>query len=52
MNYSLDAGPLMTYLNNETGAEQTKDVLTEPGSPCYMHFMNLCEIYYLLFDNP
>ena len=49
MNYSLDAGPLMAYLNNETGAEQTENVLTEPESLCYMHFMNLCEIYYLYY---
>ncbi len=49
MNYSLDAGPLIAYLNNETGAGQTEDVLTEPGSRCHIHFMNLCEIYYLYY---
>ena len=39
----------MAYLNNEIGADRTEDVLTEPGSHCYVHFLNLCEIYYLYY---
>ncbi len=39
----------MAYLNNETGAERTEEILTEPGSICFVHFMNLSEIYYLYY---
>lgn len=49
MRYSLDAGPIIAFLNNETGAEKTEDALTQPGSVCYIHFLNLCEIYYLYY---
>lgn len=39
----------MAYLNDEAGADRTLEALTEPGSVCYVHFMNLCEIYYLYY---
>ena len=49
MNYVLDAGPMIAYLNNELGADSVEDVLTEPGSTCYAHVYNLCEVYYLYY---
>jgi len=47
VNYALDAGPMMAFLNGEPGAEVVEDLLTEPESACYAHAYNLCEIYYL-----
>ena len=49
MIYVLDAGPMMAFLNNEPGVDVVEDVLTEPGSTCYAHAYNLCEIYYLYY---
>lgn len=47
MNYALDAGPMIAFLDNEPGAEVVEDVLTEPGSRCYAHIFNLAEVYYI-----
>ena len=47
MIYVLDAGPMIALLSGEPGSEVTEDVLTEPGSTCYAHFINLAEVYYI-----
>ena len=49
MNYVLDAGPMIAFLDDEPGAEIVEQVLTEPGSTCYAHIFNLTEIYYVYF---
>jgi PIN domain nuclease of toxin-antitoxin system len=49
VNYVLDAGPLIAFLDNEPGADVVEHVLTEPGSICYAHIFNLSEIYYIYF---
>lgn len=49
MNYVLDAGPMMAFLNNEPGVDVVEEVLTEPGATCYAHVFNLCEVYYLYY---
>ena len=49
MNYVLDAGPMIAFLDDEPGAEVVEQVLTEPGSTCYAHIFNLTEIYYIYF---
>ncbi len=49
MNYALDAGAMVALLDGETGADIVEDVLTEPGSTCYVHFVNFAEVYYLYF---
>lgn len=49
MNYALDAGPMIAFLDNEPGADVVEEVLTEPNSVCYAHILNLSEIYYLYF---
>lgn len=49
MNYILDADPMIAFLNNEQGADVVEDLLTEPGSTCYAHAYNLCEVYYLYY---
>ena len=49
MNYALDAGAMIAFLENEPGVEVVVEALTEPGSHCYAHLINLAEIYYLYF---
>ncbi len=49
MNYVLDAGAMIAFLDDESGAEVVEDVLTEPGSTCYAHILNLAEVYYTRF---
>jgi PIN domain nuclease of toxin-antitoxin system len=49
VNYALDAGPMIAFLDDEPGAEVVEDLLTEPGSTCSAHFFNLTEIYYIYF---
>ena len=49
MNYALDAGVMIAFLDNEPGAEVVEDVLTEPGSVCYAHVFNLAEVYYIYY---
>ena len=52
MNYVLDAGPLIAFLDDEPGAAVVEQVLTEPGSTCYAHIFNLTEVYYIYFSTP
>jgi len=40
---------MVAFLNNEQGVEVVENVLTEPGSTCYAHAYNFCEVYYLYF---
>ncbi len=49
MNYVLDAGPMIAFLDDEPGAGVVEQVLTEPESTCYAHIFNLMEIYYIYF---
>jgi PIN domain nuclease of toxin-antitoxin system len=49
VNYALDAGPIIAFLDDEPGAEVVEDVLTEPGSQCFAHIFNLTEVYYIYF---
>lgn len=49
MNYVLDAGPMIAFLDDEPGAAVVEQVLTEPGSTCYAHIFNLTEVYYIYF---
>ena len=49
MNYILDAGSMIAFLDDEPGAEVVEDVLTEPGSTCYAHIFNVAEVYYIYF---
>jgi uncharacterized protein len=47
VNYVLDAGPLIAFLDDEPGADVVEQILTEPGSSCYAHIFNLMELYYI-----
>ena len=49
MNYVLDTGAVIAFLNAEKGADVVEEVLTEPYASCYMHSYNLCEAYYLYY---
>jgi ribonuclease VapC len=49
VNYILDAGSMIAFLDDEPGAEIVEDALTEPGSTCYAHIFNLAEVYYIYF---
>jgi hypothetical protein len=49
VNYVLDAGPMIAFLDDEPGAAVVEQVLTEPGSTGYAHLFNLTEIYYIYF---
>ncbi len=46
MIYVLDATAMIAFLTNEPGAGVIEDLLTEPGSTCLAHAINLCEIWY------
>ena len=37
---------MIAYLRNEPGAEMVEDALTAPGSQCFAHAINLCEVFY------
>jgi PIN domain nuclease of toxin-antitoxin system len=47
VNYTLDAGAMIAFLSNEPGGEVVEDLLTEPGSTCFAHTLNLAEVYYV-----
>jgi len=47
--YVLDASAMIAYLRNEPGAEVVEDALTAPGSQCFAHAINLCEVFYDFF---
>ena len=40
---------MIAYLRNEPGAEMVEDALTAPGSQCFAHAINLCEVFYDFF---
>ncbi len=40
---------MIAYLRNEPGAEIVEEVLTAPGSQCFAHSINLCEVFYDFF---
>ncbi|MFN7946020.1 MAG: PIN domain-containing protein [Blastocatellia bacterium] len=46
MIYVLDATAMIAFLTNEPGADVIEDLLTEPGSSCLAHAINLCELWY------
>lgn len=49
MNYILDAGPMIVFLDDDHRAEVVERVLTEPESTCYAHIFHLAEVYYIYF---
>ena len=41
-----DACALIAFIEEEPGASQVETLLDDPGSTCFVHSINLCEIYY------
>lgn len=37
---------MIAYLRGEPGGADVDTMLTTPGTVCYAHVMNLCEVYY------
>ena len=46
MIYIFDASALLAYLRAEPGGEFVHDPLKNPAHACFVHAMNLCEVYY------
>jgi PIN domain nuclease of toxin-antitoxin system len=42
----LDACALIAFINDEPGASQVELLLNDPDSTCYVHSINLCEVYH------
>ena len=45
-NSVLDACAILAYLRNEPGGAIVKQLLDDPAVTCFMHSINLCEVYY------
>jgi PIN domain nuclease of toxin-antitoxin system len=41
-----DACAVIALINGEPGGPQVDSLLNDPASTCYMHSINLCEVYY------
>ncbi|HZP81166.1 MAG TPA: PIN domain-containing protein [Chthonomonadaceae bacterium] len=48
MNIVLDASALLAHLRGEIGADVVDSLLSDADTSCYMHVLNLYEIFYLL----
>src|SRR4051812_31362211 len=46
MNYVLDACALIAHLRKEAGGDKVRDILLDSKNTCYIHSLNLCEVYY------
>ena len=46
MNLVFDSCALIAYLHNENGADVTESLLQDNSNICYVHSINLCEVYY------
>jgi PIN domain nuclease of toxin-antitoxin system len=42
----LDAGPMIAYLNGESGAPVVAALLSDANTVCYAHAVNMAEVYY------
>ena len=46
MKLIFDSSALIAYLKNEDGAEIAENLLYDMDNSCYIHAVNLCEVYY------
>jgi PIN domain nuclease of toxin-antitoxin system len=46
MIYVMDASALIAYVRNEPGGQDVEDLLLDSTNTCYVHAINLCEVYY------
>ncbi len=42
----LDASAIIAYLRDEPGADVVEDLLADDDELCFVHAINLCEVYY------
>ncbi|MCC6446316.1 MAG: type II toxin-antitoxin system VapC family toxin [Armatimonadetes bacterium] len=50
-NLVFDASALLAFLRNEQGIDTVRDLLKDPSNRCFIHAVNLCEIYYDVLRN-
>ncbi len=48
MTYVLDACAMVAFLSGEGGANVVGAALIDPASACFAHWVNLCEVYYVV----
>ncbi|MHB1456300.1 MAG: PIN domain-containing protein [Armatimonadota bacterium] len=46
MNLVIDACALIAYLEDEQGARFIDEILGDPNNTCFVHAINLCEVFY------
>jgi len=46
MNLALDSSALIAFLKDEPGAEVVERLLLDSANTCYVHAINLCEVFY------
>ena len=46
MNLALDASAIIAFLSDERGADVVEHLIVDPANVCYVHAVNLCEVYY------
>ena len=46
MNLIFDANALIAYLEDEVGGMRVEALLYDPDNTCFVHSLNLCEVYY------
>ena len=44
--YVIDACALIAYFRKEEGGEKLRQIFKEDGNICYMHAVNIGEVYY------
>jgi predicted nucleic acid-binding protein len=42
----MDASALIAYVRDEPGGQDVEDLLLDRSNTCYVHAINLCEVYY------
>jgi PIN domain nuclease of toxin-antitoxin system len=46
VNLAMDSSALIAFLKDEPGAEVVERLLLDSANTCYVHAVNLCEVYY------
>ncbi|MCL5105299.1 MAG: type II toxin-antitoxin system VapC family toxin [Armatimonadetes bacterium] len=49
MNLVIDANAILALFHNEPGGVEVGEMIDDPNNTCYMHAVNLCEVYYDYF---
>jgi PIN domain nuclease of toxin-antitoxin system len=42
----MDSSAMIAYIWNENGAEAVKKIFKDSNNNCFIHVLNLCEVYY------